>query len=113
MRRWKVHGLRFMAFGLVAFAVMGAVTTGLWNLLMPAIFGLPAIGFWQALGLLLLGRILFGGFRGSWRGCSRGGRGPRFVNGLKDLTPEERERFRQALGRGCGKGDDMESPARA
>ena len=36
----------------------------LWNQLMPAIFGLHAINFWQALGMLVLCKILFGGFRG-------------------------------------------------
>jgi hypothetical protein len=43
---------------LVLFA---AVTMWLWNWLMPAIFKLPAIGFWQAVGILLLSHILFKG----------------------------------------------------
>ncbi len=64
---------------------------------MPSIFNLPAIGFWQALGLVLLGRLLFGGFRGG-RGMKR----PRFVRRLEDLTPEERERYRHGKRRGCG-----------
>jgi hypothetical protein len=42
-------------------ALCGAVTMWLWNALMPAIFNLPAIGFWQALGLLVLSQILFKG----------------------------------------------------
>jgi hypothetical protein len=39
----------------------GVVTMGLWNALMPEIFKLPTISFWQALGLLLLSHILFKG----------------------------------------------------
>ena len=31
----------------------------LWNWLMPAVFGLPVISFWQAAGLMLLVSILF------------------------------------------------------
>lgn len=31
----------------------------LWNWLMPVIFGLPMISFWQALGLLFLSSIMF------------------------------------------------------
>lgn len=31
----------------------------LWNWLMPLIFGLPAISFWQAAGMMLLVNILF------------------------------------------------------
>ena len=43
------------------FVLFGAVTMWLWNWLMPAIFKLPAIGFWQAVGILLLSQILFRG----------------------------------------------------
>ena len=47
-----------------AFAFIGgAVVQALWNWLLPPILGWPAIGFWQALGLLVLARILFGGVR--------------------------------------------------
>lgn len=42
-------------------ALFGAVTMWLWNWLMPAIFKLPAIGFWQAVGILILAQILFKG----------------------------------------------------
>jgi hypothetical protein len=46
-------------------ALFGAVTMWLWNWLMPEIFKLPAIGFWQAVGILILSQILFkGGFFG-------------------------------------------------
>jgi hypothetical protein len=75
---------------------MGLVTFGLWNLLMPAILGLPAISFWQALGLLLLSRLLFGRFGGWGRRLHKA----RFVRGWTDLTPDERQRFRQAMGPG-------------
>jgi hypothetical protein len=60
---------------------------------MPAIFGLPAISFWQALGLLVLSRVLFGGFGGWGRGMHKS----RFARGWKDLTPEERQRFSHAM----------------
>lgn len=42
-------------------AISGAVTMWLWNWLMPTIFKLPTIGFWQAIGILLLSHILFRG----------------------------------------------------
>jgi hypothetical protein len=50
-------------------ALFGAGTMWLWNWLMPAIFHLPTIGFWQAVGLLILSHILFRGhhFRGAGR----------------------------------------------
>jgi hypothetical protein len=42
-------------------ALFAAVTMWLWNWLMPAIFKLPVIGFWQAVGIIILSHILFKG----------------------------------------------------
>ena len=46
------------------FLAFGYVIMYLWNWLMPAIFGLTTITFWQAIGLGLLSKLLFGGFSG-------------------------------------------------
>jgi len=51
-----------LAIGIPALlALCGGVTMWLWNALMPGIFKLPEIGFWQAIGLLLLSQIFFKG----------------------------------------------------
>jgi hypothetical protein len=105
MRKTRFVGMPFVLFGIVWVGTMGLVIFGLWNVLMPAIFGLPAIGFWQALGLLLMSRVLFGRF-GGWRPrVSK----PRFVRGWKDLTMEERLRFSRAMEPrrpgNCGEGE--------
>ena len=93
--------LKFAAFGLIAVTVFGFVVMLLWNWLMPPIFGWHAITFAQALGLLVLSKILFGGFRG------RGGGGGwnwrrRMAERYEHMTPAEREKFRQGMHRGCG-----------
>jgi hypothetical protein len=93
-RKLRFVGAAAVVFGIAAAIIVGIVTRELWNRLMPAIFGLPAIGLWQTLGLLLLGRLLFGGFGRGWRKR-------RFVRGWKDLTPEERDRFRRAMDDRC------------
>jgi hypothetical protein len=97
MRKFRFVGARFVVFAIVGAGVAGLVTMGLWNVLMPAIFSLPAITFWQGLGLLLLSRLLFGRFGGVGHRMRKA----RFVRGLEGLTPEERERFRQAMGPRC------------
>jgi hypothetical protein len=97
MRKIRFFGLPFIAMGTLFAVAVGFVTMVLWNVLMPVIFGLPAIGFGQALGLLILGRLLFGRV-GGWGSRARKSR---FVHGWKDLTPEERERFRGAMGARC------------
>jgi hypothetical protein len=75
---------------LAAIAVLGLVVMLLWNASVPGVFsGVRTLDYRQALCLLVLSRILVGGFRG--RGGLRGRRWQR----LEDLTPEERARFRR------------------
>src|SRR5689334_199915 len=93
MRRKKFVGVAFILLGIVSIAVLGLVIFGLWNVLMPAIFGLPKITVWQALGLFVLSRALFGRF-GGWGSRMHKAR---FVRGWGHLTPEERERFHRAM----------------
>ncbi len=59
---------------IVAVAVFGFVVMALWNRLIPPIFGWHVITFWQAVGLLVLCKVLFGGFRGggAGAGCTGG-----------------------------------------
>ncbi len=87
------------------FAVLlGVVVEHLWNWLMPGIFGLRRITYWEAVGLLLLSKLLLGGFH---RHGPRGG-GRRWEQKMErkwaKMSPEEREAFRAGMkGRhGCG-----------
>ena len=80
---------------LVFMAIGGEVVRLLWNWIAPTLFRLPEINFWQALGLLALCRILFGGLRVGGRSRSRMRR--RIAERCGHLTPEERERIRQGL----------------
>jgi hypothetical protein len=45
-------------------AICGEVVMHLWNWLLPTLFACRQITFWQALGVLVLSRILFGGWGG-------------------------------------------------
>ena len=82
--------------GIAAFMFIGGtVVQWLWNWLMPALFGLPTVTFWQAAGLLTLSRILFGGFGKGYGSRGRWGR---------DMSSDERERFRQRMRDRCGMG---------
>ena len=75
--------------------IFGEVVMHLWNWLLPMLFGWHAITFWQALGLLLLCRMLFGGFGG--HGRDRSDRHCRKVGRWEQMTPEERVKFRQEM----------------
>jgi len=98
-RHWFVRVLKFVLFAIVFLAVFTFVVMSLWNWLMPTVFGWHAINYWQALGLLILSKILFGGFRGGphrqwhWR--------RRMRERWEQMTPEEREKFRQGVSAHC------------
>lgn len=84
---------------LVAVAVLAFIVMNLWNWLVPSVFGGRIVTFWQALGLLLLSRILFGGFfrRGRFGDRQRARQAI-----WERLTPEEREKFRAGMRHRCG-----------
>ncbi|GAA4299964.1 hypothetical protein [Compostibacter hankyongensis] len=81
-------------FVIAALLLLGAVVMLLWNAVLPQLFNVPRIGYGRALGLLVLCRILFGSFRPGSRGGFRRG-GPPWKNKFMNLSPEERERFKQ------------------
>jgi len=98
--------------GMVLFVTIGGqVVLHLWNWLLPELFGWRQITFWQALGILLLCRILVGGFglHGSGRShFRRRGIADRVADRVDQrfeaMTPEERERFRQRMRERFGSG---------
>ncbi len=61
----KFNGKRFakgFLFGIIFLAFFSLIVSLLWNWIMPSLFGLKAIGYFQAAGLLILSKILFSGF---------------------------------------------------
>jgi len=104
-RLFWIAPLAILGLVLVVF-LGGEIIMRLWNWLLPPLFGWRLITFWQALGLLVLCRMLFGGFGMHGRGGSgmRRRMEARMAERWEKMTPEERERFRQsARGRwGCG-----------
>ncbi len=102
MRKKKLLWIAPLAIvAMVLFVALGgAVVRLLWNWLLPQLFGWPQITFWQALALLALCRILFGGL--GLHGGPRSNVGRRMAGRWASMTPEERERFRQAVRERCG-----------
>jgi hypothetical protein len=100
--------LKIALFAIVAVTVVSFLLMSLWNILMPGIFAVRSINFWQALGLLVLSKILFGGFRPG--GGPRGRR--RMMERWEQMTPEERDKFKQGMRRGCGPRQNAEAASR-
>ncbi len=96
-KRWKMIFIVPLAIlGMLLFAFIGGeIVLHLWNWLLPPLFGWRLLTFWQALGLLTLCRILFGGF--GFHGSGRSRFRHRMEEGCERMTPEERERVRQRM----------------
>src|SRR5436305_11317846 len=96
MRKRMIAMAPLILLGILLFiALGGGVVMQLWNWLLPSLFGWRQITFWQAIGLLALCRILFGGLgrHGSGRSHLR----RRMEERYERMTPEERELFRQRM----------------
>lgn len=83
----------FIPFAIAAGVyIFGNLVMFLWNSILPPVFGFSVITFWQAIGLLVLSKILFGGFSGGHhrhkRSCHH--RSDQWMN----LTPEEKEKMK-------------------
>lgn len=89
-------------------ALFGYIVMYLWNWLVPAVFGGRMITFWQGLGLLVLARILVGGLGGGHGDDKHGRRRSR--EHWEQMTPEEREAFRQGLRDRCGSREPGNAP---
>lgn len=78
--------VKFFIFAVLFLTIGGFITMYLWNWLIPALFSGPVITFWQTVGLLILSKILFGGF-------GRGGRGGWKYNSRKEKCMHWKEKF--------------------
>ncbi|EGT3582069.1 hypothetical protein EYY80_08085 [Klebsiella oxytoca] len=87
-----------LLIGAALIIVLGLLVMSLWNALLPAILGVKSIGFWQAIGLLALSRILFGGlgFRPGMFGMGHARR--RMHERWMKMSPEQRDEFVQRFG---------------
>jgi hypothetical protein len=90
-----------IVLGIGAIFLFGFIVMSLWNAILVPVLGIGAVSFWQALGILVLCKILFGGFKG------RGGFGgpPGWKNEMREkwqhMTPEEREQVKQQWREKC------------
>jgi hypothetical protein len=103
-RWWILKALKFFAFAVVGVFLLGLIVMLLWNAVVPDVFRGPVLGYWQAVGLLLLSHLLLRGWS-PWRhgnGWRRDRWRKRFEERLAAMTPEEREKFHAEWQHRCG-----------
>jgi hypothetical protein len=94
--------LFFVWVPIMAILLFGLVVMFLWNNVLAVVLHISIINYAQALGILLLSKILFGFRMGGWRGRRdyfRGGMTQEWNN----MTPEQRDKFKQEWQRRCGR----------
>jgi Ca2+/H+ antiporter, TMEM165/GDT1 family len=109
--RWVAKGAAFLVLAFALLALLSFVVMGLWNALIPGLFRGPVLSFWQAAGLLVLSKILFGGLRRGHGWHGHRWRREMWLRKWESMTPEERERLRTRFR--CGPWDvpgDSRSP---
>ena len=81
------------------------VVMSLWNNILPEVLGVKTITFWQAMGILVLSKILFGGFGGKGGGGRKRGK-QHWKNNIREkweqMSPEQREQFKSKWYNRCG-----------
>jgi hypothetical protein len=97
-KKWAVMGMKILIIIIIVMSGFATSVLYLWNWLMPGLFGLHTVSYWQALGLLALCWVLFGGF--GWLGGGPS-RYERSTERLGQMTPEERSKFREGLSSRC------------
>lgn len=97
------HVLKFVLLGAIFLLALGFGVRELWNCLIPDLFHGPVVTFWQALGLCLLGKLIFGwhggGGPGKWSQTKEQWR-KKMQQRMEHMTPEEKEKMRQRF-RSC------------
>src|ERR1700688_859422 len=97
--RWRFI---FIPLAVVAFlSLISFVVMTLWNYLLPGILHVGMITFWQAMGIFILCKILFGFGKGGHRGGAPWKR-HKMAERFKNMTPEEREKFKEQVEYRCG-----------
>lgn len=106
MNRNFNRGKKFMFFFPVAVliaAILGYVVMYLWNSVLPEVAHTGRLNYWQALGLLVLCRILFGNFnKGGHRGGGFRERAQKMRAKWDSMNEEERAKFKDEYKRRCG-----------
>jgi hypothetical protein len=114
-RFWMKKIMIMLLIAAVAIPLFGFIIMSLWNAILPSVIHVSPITFWQALGIFVLSKLLFGGFHGG-----RGGRREskwkfEMMNKWQNMSPEERDKWKQEMRNRCrtwGRGyNEQEPPA--
>lgn len=98
----------FLFFFPLLWLLLGAIVMWLWNAILPSLLHTASISYWQSVGLLLLCRILFGGFhfrkpgdRSKWGDNQWANKWGNMREKWMNMSEEERTKFRGEMRNRC------------
>lgn len=98
----KIGKIILIVLGIPAFILLfGFGFMYLWNWIVPNLFHGPIITFWQGMGIVLLSKILFGGFKGKHGGHRHMDWKNKMKEKMSNMSEEEKELFKQRLKEKC------------
>lgn len=99
---WVKKIIGFVVLGALAVVAFGFIVMSLWNAILPAVLGVKAITFVQALGIFILSKILFGGFRGGggW-GRKKQEWKMKMQSKWESMSSEERQQWKENMRGRC------------
>ncbi|WP_205508527.1 hypothetical protein [Longitalea arenae] len=103
-RFWFGKAVMIVVFCTAFVMLFSFIVMSLWNAILPNVLGVKTISFWQALGILVLSKILFSGFGGFHH------KKEQFKNRFRQnmmakwehMTPEEKQKFKEEWKNRCG-----------
>lgn len=98
---FKRYKFLFILFPVAILFAVSGIVMWLWNMLLPEIIGVKAVTFWQAMGILVLSKILFGGFHGKSCKHKRRFEEMKHHNRLAAMSDEEKEKLRAEWKKRC------------
>lgn len=103
MKFWVKKIIGFVICFAAIAALLTYIVMTLWNQVLVVVLHVSAISFWQAAGILLLSKILFGGFHksGGWKNKHRAEWRRQWQDKMREMTPEEREKIKQEWRNRC------------
>lgn len=102
MRTNKGKKVLIGLFILAGILLLPYIVMLLWNGILPAVIGVKAITYWQAVGIFILSKILFGGPKFGGPNHKRNRIKQHFKERFMNMSPEEREAFQQKWKERCG-----------
>lgn len=98
---WIKKIIGFTIIAAACLALLAWVVMLLWNGVLVDVVPVSQVNFWQALGLLVLGKILFGGFRGHFGGDYKQRWKKKMQQKLEGMSQEEREKLKEEWRNRC------------